>query len=173
MVQELATPTEDELRQFSHCSSINVEHISAVLDKNARDSLTPGDRVRVVAGQQKGLYGHLEVVNDSTVFLLPSGADPEEQNVIQLLSTDVKKHFIVGDIVKVRTGAYMGTIGWVVSCEDTEATIIEKDSIFEVSKPTLHTDPSNTSSVSGHDKRPRLRRRAEIGASSPATISTV
>jgi transcription elongation factor len=133
LIQREVTPTLEELYHFSHCPSIELKHFSAVLDKNEADSLKPGDRVRVVAGQQKGLHGHLQVVVDGFVFLLPTGTEAEENNVIQLLPTDVKKWFAVGDFVKVRIGAYTGSMGWIVSCDDdTQATIVDSKVAVEV-----------------------------------------
>jgi transcription elongation factor len=102
--------------------------------------LTPGDRVRVVAGQQSGLLGHLQLVDNGFVFLLPAGAEPDEQNVIQLLATDVKKNFVVGDFVKVRIGAYAGMTGWIVSCDGIGATIHDSDSVFQLGVMTRDLD---------------------------------
>ena len=129
-----AFPTYQELEAFCHCPDIDIGVMAEAYTLAGQATLQLGDRVKIVSGQHKGLVGLVrqvspdEVQVDTGLTLKPILAT--------LLANAVRKHFEVGDEVKVRSGKHGSLTGWVVGvggagngisldiCEHTSKSVV-------------------------------------------------
>jgi transcription elongation factor SPT5 len=135
--QKRADPSADELYEFIRIAGRGhesvAESVAQALSRVAAASIQAGDRVQVISGESWGNVGFVEEVGDGEVKLYISNAKASELDTIMTPNTTVAKHFIVKDFVKVRSGAGIGTSGWVVHCHDGMATIYVGTAKEEVS----------------------------------------
>lgn len=74
-----------------------------------------GDRIQVSIGEYRGVSGRLaDIREDGTILLQPEGTD----HGVELLMSDVRKYFKLGDSVHVTHGVHIGKYGHIISIED-------------------------------------------------------
>lgn len=96
-------------------SAINLHLIAQAAKRSANAALQPGDHVQVVEGGSKGLTGTVVSIVNEKVFI--SSAELQELREIEVLLSEVRKLFRVGDHVKVLAGQNMGQTGLVLSTQ--------------------------------------------------------
>jgi transcription elongation factor SPT5 len=137
LVQELATPSKSELREFTQSQTVDVQSIERAFTRiirNSQTSVKPEDRVIVVSGELKGKIGVVKDVQEAVVTLL-IGDNPEAK----LLTTGVNRHFQLHDYVKVTDGLEIGRCGWVIAINLPDVTFFDKEKSEEVRHLQCHT----------------------------------
>ncbi|KAJ6593750.1 hypothetical protein B0H19DRAFT_1091862 [Mycena capillaripes] len=139
LMLEDVNPTLDEITQFARGqegeSGENVVDLSIIAEasrKAAISVLQPGDHVEVFEGEQSGVHGVVEEINQDVVTITAVGVDFDGQKV-DLPARSVRKRFKAGDHVKVMTGQNADETGLVVSVSDNVVTFLSDMSMQEVS----------------------------------------
>ncbi|KAG6832190.1 hypothetical protein H0H87_002300 [Tephrocybe sp. NHM501043] len=138
LILEDINPTLDEITQFSRRqdgegeSLVDLSVIAEASRKAAISVLQPGDHVEVFEGEQAGVHGTVEEINQDVVIITAIGVDIEGQKV-ELPARSVRKRFKPGDHVKVMSGQNADETGLVVSVADNVVTFLSDMSMIEVS----------------------------------------
>ena len=82
-------------------------------DCSAR-ALTPECRVRLLSGEQSGLIGRVLTISGGICQFLP---DSTPTVIIDVLPSNLRLHFCVGDYVRVKVGRFVGSVGWVTQVD--------------------------------------------------------
>jgi transcription elongation factor SPT5 len=142
---ENVNPTLDEIAQFTRHldgegdNHIDLSVIAEASRKAAVSVLQPGDHVEVFEGEQAGVQGVVDSINQDVVTITPFGVDIEGQKV-DVPARGVRKKFKAGDHVKVMTGQNADETGLVVNVADNIVTFLSDMSMNEVwdyIKPSL------------------------------------
>jgi len=137
LILEDVNPTLDEITQFTRRQDgeeenpVDLSIIAEASRKAAVSVLQPGDHVEVFEGEQTGVHGVVEEINQDVVTVSAVGPDIEGQK-IELPARSVRKRFKAGDHVKVMTGQNIDETGLVVSVTDNIVTFLSDMSMQEV-----------------------------------------
>lgn len=131
-------PTLDEITRFTrgqdgaeNDTPVDLSIIAEASRKAAIAVLQPGDHVEVFEGEQSGVHGTVQSVEQDIVTITPVGVDFDGQKV-QIPARSVRKRFKPGDHVKVMTGTNADETGLVVSVSDNIVTFLSDMSLQEV-----------------------------------------
>lgn len=132
-------PTLDEITKFSRGQDgadnenpVDLSIIAEASRKAAIAVLQPGDHVEVFEGEQSGVYGVVDSINQDVVTVTAIGVDIDGQKV-DVPARSVRKRFKPGDHVKVMTGQNADETGLVISVTDNVVTFLSDMSMQEVS----------------------------------------
>ncbi|KAF8452579.1 hypothetical protein L210DRAFT_3437059 [Boletus edulis BED1] len=132
-------PTLDEITRFTRGQDgaenenpVDLSIIAEASRKAAISVLQPGDHVEVFEGEQAGVHGVVDSINQDVVTVTAIGVDLEGQKV-DVPARSVRKRFKPGDHVKVMTGQNADETGLVVSVSDNVITFLSDMSMQEVS----------------------------------------
>lgn len=131
---EAVNPTLDEIAALNsdHNRGIDLQSLSDTLRKDMRQQLfQPGEHVEVAQGEQTGLRGVVVAFRDDIVTIKGSGAEFEGVEV-EVPAGHLRKHFDVGDHVRVVNGNHKDDTGMVVSCDKDEVTLLTDVSQTEI-----------------------------------------
>jgi len=137
LILENVNPTLDEIAQFTQTqdgepdSNIDLSAIAEASRKAAVLVLQPGDHVEVFEGEQAGVHGVVDSINQDVVTITPLGVDIDGQKV-DVPARGVRKKFKAGDHVKVMTGQNADETGLVVNVADNIVTFLSDMSMNEV-----------------------------------------
>ncbi|OJA11585.1 hypothetical protein AZE42_01936 [Rhizopogon vesiculosus] len=136
---ENVNPTLDEITKFSRGQDgadnenpVDLSIIAEASRKAAIAVLQPGDHVEVFEGEQSGVYGVVDSINQDVVTVTAIGVDIDGQKV-DVPARSVRKRFKPGDHVKVMTGQNADETGLVISVTDNVVTFLSDMSMQEVS----------------------------------------
>ena len=116
-----AFPTIAELEIFGQSSALDSSLIHKTWTLCDAASLTQGDRVRIVGGEQGGSIGHIQKTGDG--FLSVISGKPGVP-AVEVPLANVRSHFVIGDYVLVKAGKYTGKSGGVIKVEQKSTTDI-------------------------------------------------
>ncbi|KAH0831224.1 hypothetical protein J3R83DRAFT_13804 [Lanmaoa asiatica] len=132
-------PTLDEITRFTRGQDgaenenpVDLSIIAEASRKAAISVLQPGDHVEVFEGEQAGVHGVVDSINQDVVTVTAVGVDIDGQKV-DVPARSVRKRFKPGDHVKVMTGQNADETGLVVSVSDNVVTFLSDMSMQEVS----------------------------------------
>ncbi|KIJ64684.1 hypothetical protein HYDPIDRAFT_175264 [Hydnomerulius pinastri MD-312] len=132
-------PTLDEITRFTRGQDgaenenpVDLSIIAEASRKAAISVLQPGDHVEVFEGEQAGVHGVVDSINQDVVTITAVGVDIDGQKV-DVPARSVRKRFKPGDHVKVMTGQNADETGLVVSVSDNVVTFLSDMSMQEVS----------------------------------------
>lgn len=108
---------------FQSCPDITLEDIGIAYFQR----FAPGDHVKVVSGQQKGLLGKVTGCVQDTVTVEYIQLGDLKPSTVTLPSDDLRKKFVVGDVVRVIFGDYRGAVGWVMGEVELAARADDED----------------------------------------------
>jgi transcription elongation factor SPT5 len=139
LILEDVNPTLEEITQFARRqdggdggeTAVDLSIIAEASRKAAISVLQPGDHVEVFEGEQSGVHGVVEEINQDVVTITAVGMDFDGQKV-DLPARSVRKRFKAGDHVKVMTGQNADETGLVVSVSDNVVTFLSDMSMQEV-----------------------------------------
>lgn len=129
-------PTLDEIAQFTRnqegeTEGVDLSVIAEASRKAAVLVLQPGDHIEVFEGEQAGVHGVVESINQDVVTITAIGMDIDGQKV-DVPARSVRKKFKAGDHVKVMTGQNADETGLVVNVADNIVTFLSDMSMNEV-----------------------------------------
>lgn len=134
-------PTLDEITRFTRGQDgaenehpVDLSIIAEASRKAAISVLQPGDHVEVFEGEQAGVHGVVDSINQDVVTITAVGVDIDGQKV-DVTARSVRKRFKPGDHVKVMTGQNADETGLVVSVSDNVVTFLSDMSMQEVGPP--------------------------------------
>ncbi|KZP17373.1 hypothetical protein FIBSPDRAFT_30282 [Athelia psychrophila] len=130
------SPTLDEIAQFtrSHDGETEGFDLSVIAEASRKAAvlvLQPGDHVEVFEGEQSGVHGVVDSINQDVVTITAIGMDIDGQKV-DVAARSVRKKFKAGDHVKVMTGQNADETGLVVNVADNIVTFLSDMSMNEV-----------------------------------------
>lgn len=136
LVLDNVNPTLDEIAQFSRnqegdTDNVDLSIIAEASRKAAVLVLQPGDHVEVFEGEQSGVHGVVDSINQDVVTITAVGVDIDGQKV-DVPARSVRKKFKAGDHVKVMTGQNADETGLVVNVADNIVTFLSDMSMNEV-----------------------------------------
>lgn len=137
LVLDNVNPTLDEIAQFSRNQDgdtdnhVDLSIIAEASRKAAVLVLQPGDHVEVFEGEQSGVHGVVDSINQDVVTITAIGVDIDGQKV-DVPARSVRKKFKAGDHVKVMTGQNADETGLVVNVADNIVTFLSDMSMNEV-----------------------------------------
>lgn len=79
-----------------------------------------GDRIRVISGPYIGMAGNIVNLSTMTATFSQNGSN---QDAVEVLMTEIRKDFALGDFVQIISGSNRGTSGFVVGIEGQTACI--------------------------------------------------
>ncbi|GAA6016192.1 hypothetical protein JCM10207_000427 [Rhodosporidiobolus poonsookiae] len=132
-------PSIDELTRFqgdasgSGADSLDLSQMADAARKLAKTILQPGDHVDIFEGDQKGVYGTVDSVDNEVVVVVPHADLNLEGMKIEIPARSVRKRFQPGDHVKVMQGANADETGLVVKVQGDVVTFLSDLSSTEVS----------------------------------------
>ncbi|KAG6337015.1 hypothetical protein ID866_2075 [Astraeus odoratus] len=136
---ENVNPTLDEITRFTRGqdgaegeNTVDLSIIAEASRKAAIAVLQPGDHVEVFEGEQSGVHGVVDSINQDVVTITAVGVDLDGQKV-DVPARSVRKRFKPGDHVKVMTGKNADETGLVVSVSDNVVTFVSDMTMQEVS----------------------------------------
>lgn len=97
-------------------------------------SLIPGDVVEVCEGELVHLQGKVISVDGNKITMMPKHEDLRDP--LEFMSHELKKHFKMGDHVKVIAGRYEGDTGLIVRVEENLVVLFSDLTMHEVHRPT-------------------------------------
>lgn len=139
LMLENVNPTLDEIAQFTrhqdgeNDTNIDLSVIAEASRKAAVSVLQPGDHVEVFEGEQAGVHGVVDSINQDVVTITALGVDIDGQKV-DVPARGVRKKFKAGDHVKVMTGQNADETGLVVNVADNIVTFLSDMSMNEVGR---------------------------------------
>jgi len=116
----------------------------ACIKRFAQDSTQVGDRILVVSGEQAGIVGLVERIQDNVADVVAQGPKEHSGLVIGVVLRDLMPHFLVGDHVKDR---WSDRVGIVLAVDnDNKVSFLNKQDNEEVS---LSHHPPSSLTISG------------------------
>lgn len=144
LILENVTPSLDELTQFlgeSGTKGVNADgsagfdlsHMAEIARKAAKLILQPGDHVEVFEGDQRGIYGSIDSIQNDVVIMTPHAElHLPGATKVEVQARSVRKRFRAGDHVKVMNGSNVDETGLVVKVKDDVVTFLSDLSLSEV-----------------------------------------
>ena len=130
-------PTLAELQRFEEEAAADADSAAvALLGKSAssvssqQHNFKPGDVVEVCAGELVHLTGSIIGIDGAKVRVMPKHEELKEP--IEFMASELKKHFKVGEHVKVIGGRNEGETGLIVRVEDSTAVLLSDLTMDEV-----------------------------------------
>ena len=120
-------PTKSELEFFVQYPLMEPATYSRATTRISQRAIKLHDRVKVVVGEYRDLFGRVVHLDDFEV-----GVYLESQDQIETVaSSSVRLMFVAGDEVKVSSGIHQGTTGWVVAAYEDTVTIQNLENLLE------------------------------------------
>lgn len=131
-------PSLAEIAKFqtnSEDSNIDLASLGEELKRSAAQStaFAEGERVEVVQGEQAGLQGRVVSANGhDNIVTIRGDRDPYRGLEVSVPAAQLRKHFAVGDHVRVIRGNYKDDTGLVVSSSKGQVTLLSDASRSEI-----------------------------------------
>uniref|UniRef100_A0A0B7ANQ2 Transcription elongation factor SPT5 n=1 Tax=Arion vulgaris TaxID=1028688 RepID=A0A0B7ANQ2_9EUPU len=117
IVAEGIKPTLAELEKFEdQPEGMQVELVPEKQENEISHTMAPGDVVVVAEGELQHLQGKVIRVDGNKITIMPKHEDLKDP--LEFPYTELRKHFKMGDHVKVIAGRYEGDTGLIVRVED-------------------------------------------------------
>ncbi|XP_038052973.1 transcription elongation factor SPT5-like [Patiria miniata] len=132
IVAEGIKPTLAELERFEdRPEGIDVHLVAETKSSQEQaHSFAPGDNVEVIEGELIHLQGRVITVEGNTISVLPTHEDLKD--ILEFPASELRKHFKIGDHVKVIAGRYEGDTGLVVRVEENMAVLFSDLTMHEM-----------------------------------------
>jgi transcription elongation factor SPT5 len=133
IITEGVKPTLAELQKFENSMDGLDLEATSMLSKTAMEknhTFAAGDVVEVCQGELIHLTGVIIGIDGDKIKVLPQ--HEELKDPIDFMANELKKHFKVGEHVKVIGGRFEGETGLIVKVEDHLATLISDLTMDEV-----------------------------------------
>ncbi|GMM51053.1 transcription elongation factor [Starmerella bacillaris] len=135
---DTAAPTLAEISKFQDGGDegdIDLVSIGEELKKSSAQTtkFTDGERIEIISGQQSGLMGRVTDVSGSDGMITVKGdRDPYNGLEVTVPASHLRKHFNVGDHVRVVRGNFKDDTGLVVDTNGGQVTLLSDASQNEI-----------------------------------------
>ncbi|XP_077978109.1 transcription elongation factor SPT5-like [Glandiceps talaboti] len=125
-------PTLSELERFEdQPENLDIELVpEAKSGEKSLHNLAPGDNVEVIEGELVHLQGKVITVDGDKVTMVPKHEDLKEP--LDFPAHELRKHFSMGDHVKVISGRYIGDTGLIVRVEENMVILFSDLTMHEL-----------------------------------------
>ncbi|XP_062504136.1 transcription elongation factor SPT5-like [Corticium candelabrum] len=132
LVTEGVKPSLSELEKFQATpeTAVNDLYSSSKSGGSMRSLLTPGDTVIVGEGELINLQGTVMKMEGNIVTIIPNHEDLKDP--LEFPAHELKKHFKLGDHVKVIMGQNEGDTGLIVRIENNLAVLVSDLTLHEL-----------------------------------------
>lgn len=131
IIAEGVKPTLAELEKFEDTpEGAEVELVPEKQQGEVNHSLIPGDVVEVCEGELVHLQGKVISVDGNKITMMPKHEDLRDP--LEFMSHELKKHFKMGDHVKVIAGRYEGDTGLIVRVEENLVVLFSDLTMHEM-----------------------------------------
>jgi len=121
-------PTKSELELFAKYRLLESNTYSLAARRISERAIKLHDRVKVILGEYRGLFGRVMHVDDREVAVYLESQDQTER----LPSDSVRLIFRTGDEVRISHGIHQGVIGWVVNVYEDMVNVLNLEKGLEV-----------------------------------------
>ncbi len=121
-------PTKSELELFAKYRFLESNTYSLAARRISERAIKLHDRVKVILGEYRGLFGRVVHVDDREVAVYLESQDQTER----LPSDSVRLIFRTGDEVRISHGIHQGVIGWVVNVYEDMVNVLNLEKGLEV-----------------------------------------
>lgn len=121
-------PTQKEFQMFRESGLMTEDTLTRTLSRLEQLKISIGSRVFVVQGEFRGLIGRIIDIaeNEVTIFI-------DSLNYVQqLLKSEVRTTYRIGDEIQICNGKYCGSVGWIVDAQDHTVTVVNVEKDMEV-----------------------------------------
>jgi len=132
VIIEGVKPTLSELEKFETSIDDAELEISGKkkIEEEAMHSFAPGDNVEVIEGELIHLQGKILSIDGNTVTIMPKHEDLKD--ALEFPAHELRKHFKVGDHVKVIAGRYEGDTGLIIRVEENAVVLFSDLTMHEL-----------------------------------------
>lgn len=131
IIAEGVKPTLAELEKFEdQPESVNVETLAGKGSGEVTHNFTPGDVVEVCEGELVHLQGKIISIDGNKITMIPKHEDLKDP--LEFPAHELRKHFKMGDHVKVIGGRYEGDTGLIVRVEDSVVVLFSDLTMHEL-----------------------------------------
>nr|XP_006824005.1 PREDICTED: transcription elongation factor SPT5 isoform X2 [Saccoglossus kowalevskii] len=132
IIAEGIKPTLSELEKFEdQPENLDVELVpESKKSEKQLHNLAPGDSVEVIEGELVHLQGKIIGVDGDKITIMPKHEDLKEP--LDFPARELRKHFRMGDHVKVIGGRYEGDTGLIVRVEDNMVILFSDLTMHEL-----------------------------------------
>ncbi|KRY61253.1 Transcription elongation factor SPT5 [Trichinella britovi] len=123
-------PSLAELEKFQVGVDDLKSELANTLVREQHGQFVTGDVVEVVEGELSNLRGKVTSVDGDTIHV--QTAIPELKGTLKFNAHELRKHFVVGDHVKVISGRYEGDTGLIVSVNSNYVILMTDLSMSEI-----------------------------------------
>jgi hypothetical protein len=117
----LATLTPEELDLFGWSQGLDASMIAKSWSEYSVAAVMPDTQVQIMLGEQSGLIGHMLLITGDTCQFRPQS---QPKSIIDIHLSNLCIHFCVGNYVHIKTGKFVGSVGWVTQVEQMPETDI-------------------------------------------------
>ncbi|CAG5115436.1 unnamed protein product [Candidula unifasciata] len=131
IIAEGIKPTLAELEKFEdQPEGMQVELVPEKQESDVGHTMAPGDVVVVAEGELQHLQGKVIKVDGNKITIMPKHEDLKDP--LEFPYTELRKHFKMGDHVKVIAGRYEGDTGLIVRVEDNVIVLFSDLTMHEL-----------------------------------------
>ncbi|XP_071182024.1 transcription elongation factor SPT5-like isoform X2 [Mytilus edulis] len=131
IIAEGVKPTLNELEKFEdQPDGVDVELIQEKPAGEVTHNFIPGDVVEVSEGELVHLQGKIISIDGNKITMLPKHEDLKDP--LEFQANELKKHFKMGDHVKVIQGRFEGDTGLIVRVEDNMVVLFSDLTMHEL-----------------------------------------
>lgn len=127
-----SAPQEEEIAPFNGVQWISPVAMERIIRRVYIASLAVYDRVRVVAGQLRGLSGMIQNIADGSAEVVVD-RDLNPVQVVTVPLDHLERTFKIGDTVRVIRGVHRGSTGFIVTAGGHDVIVILMNDQSEVS----------------------------------------
>jgi len=123
-------PSKGLLDTFRQCPWLFEDTYCRVSASLSSLQVNIGDRVKVVRGEYRGIFGRVTRVDEKAVAVYMESQGLEEE----ILVDSVRRVFRIGDEVMILRGTHTGSTGWIVDVLQGSVSVLNVEKGFEVCK---------------------------------------
>lgn len=136
LIIEEVNPTLEEITKFNSGTDNNdnfdlTSLAQSIKTSNVIPTFQPGDHVEVLEGEQSGVHGVVEAINNDIITLYSEHEGLKGER-LEIPSKGLKKRFKQGDNIKVINGKYKGDTGIIICVKNDQVVILSDFSMTEI-----------------------------------------
>ncbi|KTW26388.1 hypothetical protein T552_02870 [Pneumocystis carinii B80] len=136
LIIEGVNPTLEEITKFNSGVDNNdnfdlTSLAQSIKTSNVMPTFQPGDHVEVLEGEQSGVHGVVEAINNGIITLYSEHEGLKGER-LEIPSKGLKKRFKQGDNIKIISGKYKGDTGIIICVKNDQVVLLSDFSMKEI-----------------------------------------